>query len=273
MSRTGLGASMTILRSRDNVRVKRWRRLASEPRFRRDERRAIVEGAHLLAEYLDHVGSPYAVIAAESAVARPEAAALIRRSGVAPVVLADSVFRAFADAESPAGIAAEIEIPDARTNLEGSPLCVLLDGIQDGGNVGAILRSAAAFGATDAALSRGCADAWSPKVLRAAMGGHFRLAIRQDADLPDVISTFRGSTVCTVPRGGTTLHEADLSGPTAWIFGAEGRGVSEALRARVSLRVSIPMPGGAESLNVAAAAAICLYETCRRKSHLAAPPG
>jgi TrmH family RNA methyltransferase len=189
------------------------------------------------------------------------------------VVLADGVFRAIADTESPAGVAAEIGIPDTRTDLAASPLCVLLEGIQDAGNVGTILRSAAAFGASDAVLSPGCADAWSPKALRAAMGGHFRLAITQDADLTSALSAFRGPTVSTVPRGGTPLHQADLSGRIAWIFGAEGRGVSDALSARVPLRVSIPMPGGAESLNVGSAAAICLYETFRQRAHAAIPPG
>jgi TrmH family RNA methyltransferase len=264
---------VTVLRSRDNGRVKRWRKLASEPRFRREERRAMIEGTRLLAEYLDRAGPPCAVLAAESAVERPEVAALVRRSGLAPVVLADGVFRAIADTESPAGVAAEIGIPDTRTDLAASPLCVLLEGIQDAGNVGTILRSAAAFGASDAVLSPGCADAWSPKALRAAMGGHFRLAITQDADLTSALSAFRGPTVSTVPRGGTPLHQADLSGRIAWIFGAEGRGVSDALSARVPLRVSIPMPGGAESLNVGSAAAICLYETFRQRAHAAIPPG
>ena len=264
---------MTILRSRDNVRVKRWRKLASEARLRREEQRAMIEGAHLLAEYLDRVGSPIAVLAAESALERPETAALIVRSGLAPVVLADSVFGAVAGTESPSGIAAEIRIPDARRDPAASPLCVLLEGVQDAGNVGAILRSAAAFGAVDAVLSKGCADAWSPKVLRAAMGGHFRLEIRQDADLPGALRAFGGRAVCTVPRGGTPLHRADLSGRIAWIFGAEGQGVSEALSASIPLQVSIPMPGGAESLNVASAAAICLYETFRQQALASPSPG
>ena len=233
----------------------------------------MIEGTHLLAEYLDRAGPPCAVLAAESAVERPEVAALVRRSGLALMVLADEVFRAISDTESPAGVAAEIEIPDARADLARSPLCVLLEGIQDAGNVGTILRSAAAFGASDAVLSPGCADAWSPKVLRAAMGGHFRLAITQDADLAGALSTFRGKALCTVPRGGARLDQADLSGPIAWIFGAEGRGVSDSLSARVPLRVSIPMPGEAESLNVGSAAAICLYETSRQHARAAIPTG
>jgi TrmH family RNA methyltransferase len=182
------------------------------------------------------------------------------------VVLADNVFRAVVDVESPAGVAAEIEIEEGPSDLGDSPLCVFLEAIQDAGNVGAILRSAAAFGAKDAVLSPGCADAWSPKVLRAAMGGHFRLRIVQDADLAGAIEAFGGKTVCAVPRGGAPLHRADLTGRIGWVFGAEGHGISAALAARVPLHLTIPMPGGAESLNVGAAAAICLYETFRRRA-------
>jgi len=257
---------VTVLRSREDAQVKRWRKLARDGRLRRSERRALIEGTHLLAEFLDRVGPPVAVLAAERSLEQPEVAGLIRRSGLAPVVLANNVFDVVAEAESPMGIAAEIAIPDGGADLAASPLCIMLEGVQDAGNVGAILRSAAAFGARDAVLSKGCADVWSPKVLRAGMGGHFRLRITQDADLPEALSTFRGKAACAVPRSGIPLHEADLSGRIAWIFGAEGKGVSEALSNRVPLQVSIPMPGGVESLNVGSAAAICLYETSRQQA-------
>src|SRR5439155_19482874 len=100
-------------------------------------------------------------------------AALVVKAEVEPVVLSEGVFRAIADAESHPGIAAEIEIPDIRTRSINP--CVFLEGVQDPSNVGAILRTAAAFGVGEVVLDRGCADAWSPKVLRAGMGGHFRL--------------------------------------------------------------------------------------------------
>ena len=141
---------------------------------------------------------------------------------------------------------------------------MFLEGIQDAGNVGAILRSAAAFGIKDAVLGKGCADAWSPKVLRAAMGAHFSMRIGEGVDLAEEIARFGGTMVCTVPRGGKTLKDADLSGRIGWIFGAEGQGVSKALAGHAKLKVTIPMPGTAESLNVAVAAAICFYEFSRR---------
>jgi len=132
--------------------------------------------------------------------------------------------------------------------------------VQDPGNVGAIIRSAAAFGVGTVVLDRQCADPWSPKVLRAGQGGHFAIALRQTDDLVAAIS---GRLICTVVQGGTPLPKANLSGRIAWAFGSEGAGLSAAVLAKAAERVTIPMAGG-ESLNVAAAAAICLYEAFSR---------
>lgn len=256
---------MSVLRSRDNSRVRRWRKLADDARERRREGKALIEGTHLVAACVDAGVAPVALLVAESAQARGEIAGLMRRAGIAPVVLSDAVFRSLADAETPAGIAAEIELPGTRGELRTAESCVALDGIQDAGNVGAILRSAAAFGLRDVLLGRGCADPWSPKTLRAAMGAHFSLQISASRDLAADLQRFGGRMACAVPRGGTPLGQSDLRGRVAWIFGAEGRGVSEALARQAPLRVTIPMARGTESLNVAAAAAICFYEQARQR--------
>jgi TrmH family RNA methyltransferase len=253
---------MTVIGSRDNPRVKRWRALAADARLRRREKRALLEGEHLVAAAVEAGAAIETLILAESAAAR--FAPLLRRGAPAPVLLADRIFASAVEVESPAGIAAEIVIPAARTALGAVPRCVFLEGIQDAGNVGAILRSAAAFGIAHAVLGKGCADAWSPKVLRAAMGAHFSMEIRDRAGLAEAMESFGGRVACTAARGGTALGKADLSGRLGWLFGAEGRGVSAALAAKAALKVTIPMPGAAESLNVAAAAAICFYEASTR---------
>ena len=189
----------------------------------------------------------------EAGLAKPEVAELVRQSKLTPVALAPAVFRAIADADSPPGIAAEVAIPE----LTGDCPAVFLEGIQDAGNAGAIIRSAAALGIRRIVMDRQCAEPWSPKVLRAGMGGHFVTAIRQVDDLVAMTDGLR--LICTVVKGGRPLRQADLSGRIGWAFGAEGAGLSRKLMDRAAERVTIPMAGG-ESLNVAAAAAICLYE-------------
>ena len=245
---------MTVIKSRDNARVKRWAKLVRDSSVRRSEKRVIVEGTHLVAEALQSGLKPLAFIVSESGLERAEIQKLLGRHE--PVILADRIFGVVADAETPPGIAAEIELPAAPGACGHA---VFLEGIQDPSNVGAILRSAAAFGVGEAVLDRGCAEAWSPKALRAGMGGHFKLALRQVADLAKELDAFNGKLVCTLSTQGLPLNKADLKGKLGWIFGAEGQGVSEATAAKAAVRVTIPMAPGTESLNVAAAAAICLY--------------
>jgi TrmH family RNA methyltransferase len=223
-----------LITSKDNPRVRRWARLARDGRFRRAEGRAIVEGPHLVG-----LVQPVAVFGTRDA----------------PILLSESAFRSIAEAQTPQGVAAEIEIPRPKGAIAAP--AVFLEGVQDPGNVGAILRSAAAFGVKAAVLDRACADPWSPKVLRAAMGGHFALSIHEVEKLD--LGHFKGKVLCTAARGGVPLDEADLSGPIAWLFGTEGQGVSLALQAQAAQKVTIPMARGTESINVAAAAAICFY--------------
>lgn len=256
---------MSLLRSRDNPRVRRWHALVRDGRVRKEEGCALIEGSHLLSACLDAGIKPRAVLVSDSGRTRPEIAHLVQRAGVAPVTLPDALFRWLADAASPSGLAAEIAIPAAKASQGGGD-CVFLEGIQDAGNVGAILRSAAAFGLQRAVLSRGCADPWSPKVLRAAMGAHFSLAIGEAEDFAAALRAFGGTLVCTVVRGGRTLEELDSRGDLGWIFGSEGQGVSAAVAALAAVHATIPLAAGTQSLNVAAAAAVCFYERARRLS-------
>jgi len=240
---------VTVLTSKDNPKVKRWIRLASDARFRRSEKRALIEGPHLLLAARQYGIRPVAVLATED-VTDP---ALL---GEKPVMLGKGVFRAIVEADTPQGVAAEIVIPVGRKADGGT---VFLEGVQDPANVGAILRSAAAFGIARVILDPACADPWSPRALRAGMGGHFALSILETKDLGAEIEAFNGTVACTVPRGGMALADAPLDREMAWLFGAEGRGLTDEVIRRADLRVSIPMADGTESLNVAATAAICLY--------------
>jgi len=255
---------MTVLTSRDNPRVKRWMKLGQDAHYRRAEKRALIEGPHLLAAALQHGQRPLAILATEEGAADAEIRALIARSGLEPVLLARGVFRGIADAENPQGLAAEIAIPEP--GPEVALRTVFLEAVQDPANVGAIMRSAAAFGVDRVVLDRGCADPWSPKALRAGMGGHFALRVSETGALGAEIEAVKGTVACTVPSGGVALSKAPLNRSWAWIFGGEGRGLSDEIIRRADLRVTIPMAAGTESLNVAAAAAICLYESFSRSA-------
>ncbi|MGQ0651290.1 MAG: TrmH family RNA methyltransferase [Betaproteobacteria bacterium] len=238
--------------------MKRWARLARESKLRRNEGRALIEGPHLVDAALTAGVELEALLVDDSAAGKDEIRRLAQRAGRRAVTLDARAFRAIAHAETPQGVAAEIRIPDAKGAREGDS--VFLEGVQDAGNVGAIVRSAAAFAIARVLHDRNCADPWSPKVLRAAMGAHFALSIVPAEGPPP------GKVVCAVAHGGKPLHQADLSGNLCWVFGAEGSGVSRKLEARADLRVTIPLRESAESLNVAAAAAICFYEAYRRRA-------
>ena len=161
------------------------------------------------------------------------------------------------------GIALLIDIPAPRP-AQRDGCAVLLEDIQDPGNVGTILRTAAAAGVDTIYLSPACADCWSPKVLRAAMGAHFGINIVERANLPQVAGDFAGSVIATHLAAAVSLYSLDLTGPVAIVFGNEGQGVSADLLQQVDTRAIIPMSGRTESLNVGAAAAICLFERVRQ---------
>ena len=195
-----------------------------------------------------------------------EVAALVGRSSPARVtLLSDALFRSLSTVDSPTGIIAAVRTPEAKAAPADADLVLLLEDIQDPGNVGTLLRSAAAAGAGHVLLSAHCAFAWSPKVLRAAMGAHFGLNIVEGADLGDFVARYRGTSVALAIRGETSLYDLDLRRPTAILVGNEGAGLSQPLQAAAKVRARIPMPGRIESLNAAIAGSLCLFESVRQR--------
>lgn len=281
--------------SSDNPHFKTLKKYCQNARERRRAGLIVLDGMHLIESYVarharNRVESqadgrlrtdsqPREIVIAESARDKPEIVRYLDAlpAGVAVTLFADRLFKALAPVLSPSGILALAAQPacPARPNAAGD--AVLLDGIQDPGNVGSILRSAAAAGFCQALLTADCAQAWSPKVLRAAMGAHFFLDVHEDADLGAFIDGYRGLALATTLDAASrplfghplALDAPDLAQPgqaIAWVFGSEGQGIRPALASRVACCVRIPMPGLAESLNVAAAAAICLFETVRQRA-------
>lgn len=258
--------------SRANPGFKALRALADDPRAQRREGRALVDGIHLVATCLARQVRVRQILFSESGWRHPEIASLREQTrGIDSLLFSDALFREIVGVATPTGIAAVIEIPvTPHDELAGTPGgdVVLLDAVQDAGNVGAILRSAAAAGVDEAVLGIGCAGAWTPRVLRAGQGAHFSLRIREQVDLAAMMAACRGTgiaTVATVVHGGENLYAMDLRQPLAWLFGNEGAGLAPALIAAARHRVTIPLAAASESLNVAAAAAVCLFEAVRQR--------
>lgn len=255
---------MKLIQSRDNAFYKQLKKLAESGRERRKSGLTLLDGAHLVSAWEAARGPVQTLVVTESALENPEIAALTVKAS--PVVLADALLRELGLVDTPSGVLAVVPLPDSATlTVDLDQDAILLDGVQDPGNVGTLLRTAAAAGVKQALLGPGCASAWSPKVLRAGQGAHFVLDIVEEADLAGFVGSYRGTTAVTCLDGATSLYDADWQGPLAWIFGAEGQGVRPELIAAAALRIRIPMPGAVESLNVGAAAAVCLFETLRRR--------
>lgn len=256
---------MKTISSRDNPTIKSLRALQSDARKQRASGQTLLEGPHLLTAALDHGVMPDLIVVSESASADAEVMQLLARAGkVETLCVPDPLFRSLSELVTPVGILAHIAVPPAPTLMpEGD--CLLLDTVQDAGNVGTLLRTAAAAGVCDVLLGAGCAGAWTPRVLRAAQGAHFGLRIREQIDLADFLKHYPGQSVATVARNGVSLYELELHRPVAWLVGNEGAGLSPELVGLAKQRATIPLAAGSESLNVAAAAAICVFEMRRQR--------
>ena len=243
------------IRSRDNPLVKALRRLAQDSHAWRRQGRIWLEGDHLCRAALARGWRPTLALFTASgwAAAPPELAHAADRS----VVLDDGLMAHVSGLPSPAPLAFVMDLPAAPALDPGAPT-VVLDRLQDAGNVGSILRSAAAFGFTQVAAITGTAALGSPKVLRAGMGAHFGLRLVEGLAVND-LAALRVPLLVTSSHQGDWLHQARLPWPCAWVLGHEGQGVDAALAQRAAQALRIPQPGGEESLNVAAAAAICLH--------------
>jgi TrmH family RNA methyltransferase len=255
-----------VIASRDNPTFKSLRVLASDARKQRSAGRTLIDGPHLIAAALDQGLVPDLVAVSEGAAALPEIVALLARTGkVETLCLRDALFSEISELATPVGILARLVIPNAP---EGMPMgdCLLLDAVQDAGNVGTLLRTAAAAGVRDVLLGPGCAGAWTPRVLRAAQGAHFALAIREQVDLAGFLNGYGGTSIAAVAHDGESLYACDFAQPTAWLFGNEGSGIAPGLVSLAKVRATIPLAAGSESLNVAAAAAVCLFEMRRQRA-------
>lgn len=254
--------------SRDNPLYKELKQLATSSQARRRSGRTLLDGIHLCQAYLQHRGAPPLCVVGETASANAEVAKILVQCEAGTTqctIMPDALFHGLSQVENGIDLLFVVETPvgTAPASMTGS--AVLLDNVQDPGNLGSILRSAAAAGIDAVFCSPGTAFSWSPKVLRAGMGAHFLLQIFENVDLAELIRRSDVPTLATSSHAQQRVYDVDLRGNIGWLFGHEGQGVSEELLALATQQIAIPHLGAVESLNVAACSAVCFFEQVRQK--------
>lgn len=259
---------MKSISSRDNPLYKELKVLAASSQARRKEGRTLLDGVHLCESYLQQNDNPLLCIVGEMALHNSEVAAILQQcdsKGVQTIMLPDPLFHALSQVENGIDILFMIETPKPQQPARLTQSSVLLDRVQDPGNFGSIVRSAAAAGVKQVFCSAGTTFAWSPKVMRAGMGAHFLLEIFEHVDLAALLKNANVPIIATSSHAQQQLYDLDLKRPVAWLFGHEGQGVADELLALATHRVAIPHLGAVESLNVAASSAVCFFEQVRQQ--------
>ncbi|MFM8491353.1 MAG: TrmH family RNA methyltransferase [Candidatus Methylopumilus sp.] len=250
-----------VISSRGNQHFKHLKKLNESPRYRHEVQQTILDGMHLIESYAERFGSPDSVALIEGGNIDKITSCLNEDTHV--LEFPAGLFSEIAPVISPTGILASINIPHLEVPKKQNCI-LLLEDIQDPGNLGSILRSACASGVDLVYLSDHCADLWSPKVLRGGQGAHFNLPCIEKVNFSDITKTFTGKIFATT-LSGKSIFQEDLKGPVAFIFGNEGNGIHSETMRLTSHSIHIPMKKGIESLNVSAAVSICLYEKYRQE--------
>lgn len=256
-----------LITSKDNPSVKALKKLLVSPK--KADVRMVIEGIHACQAFLAQNKQPLLVWVAESAQSNHEVQTLLQQTHTLQVnthIVSDAIFRDLSTLDQGVSLLFEVERPVVQ-GFAKTGNAVILDGVQDPGNLGSILRSAAAANVTQVYLSPSCANPFSPKVLRAAVGAHFPLDIVEHVDLAALfehLQTCGIQTIATSSYVASDLYDLELNRPVAWVFGNEGAGIAQNLIELAAARAYIPMSQG-ESLNVAAAAAVCLFEMKRQQ--------
>ncbi len=259
--------SFKHITSRDNPIFKYQKKLADNSRERKAEGKTLLDGVHLIEAYLQVFGEPDLIIIPEGKSTLEASNLMQQLEHVSTIMFPTLMFAELTPVASSTGILAVVKTPVI--DLPDTPEFVLmLEDIQDPGNLGSMLRTAAAAGVQAVYLSKGCTDAWSPKALRGGQGAQFVLPIIENTDLVAQLQNFNGNSYATT-MDGESLYSQHLSQATAFVMGNEGAGLREKTIANCTHKISIPMSQSnlaVESLNAAAAAAICLFERKRQNS-------
>ncbi len=280
------GMERRVITSLTNDTVKYIEKLKKKASFRREEGCFVVEGIRMIREVPEN-RRILLFLTEDASRQHPELASWCERTEL----VSPQVLQKLSDTETPQGMLAVVSMSDRAPSAEpardaeptctaepardaeptrtAEPLYLVLDGLQDPGNVGTLIRTAEAVGATEVLMSRNTADPYSPKVVRSTMGTIFRVSVRITEDLPSAIEELKkkGVVIFGTHLSGTDFYEADLTGPAAFLIGNEGNGLSEAVAATADRLLKIPMEGKVESLNAAVSGSVVAYEAYRQRAH------
>jgi RNA methyltransferase, TrmH family len=250
--------------SRDNPVFKHLKKLSENARERRAEGKTLLDGVHLIESYCEAIGEPELIIIPEGKSSLEATQLMQHLEHVNTILFPTLMFAELTPVATSTGILAIVKTPQVAAPNE-IKFALMLEDIQDPGNLGSMLRTALGAGVEAVYLSKGCTDAYSPKCLRGGQGAQFYLPIIEGANLLEIMQNFAGNTYATT-MDGASLYAQDLTQPTAFVIGNEGAGLSDKLIEAASHKISIPMHQSLESLNAAAATAVCLFERKRQVS-------
>lgn len=256
-----------LITSDKNQMVKLTKALLTQARQRKKQGQTVIEGIHLMDAALRSDYPLAQVLLSASARSHPEVQQILSRlpTYTSILTLSDSLYATIRSLGTGVDIMAIITVPATALPIINND-CLILNDVQDSGNVGTLLRTAAAVGIETVLCTTNTAQAWSPKTLRAGMGAHFALTIYENLAIIDILNKVKVPLLATSSHTDTLIYDYDLRDSVAWIMGHEGQGVTDELM-QCATPIALPQPNGQESLNVAIAGSLCLYETLRQRSY------
>lgn len=253
-----------FLESKDNPKIKHLRGLIEQNSYRKKQGQTVLEGSHLCLAWLEQNRKINAIFTTENALKHPDLNDILDQYQGTVFVIGESLYKDLSTLGTTLACLAIVDLPSSSQALDYQADTLILENVQDPGNVGTLLRSAAAASIQQIVCTKGSASLWSPRVLRAGMGAHFSLQTFENIQLEEILEQFKIPVYVTSSHRSTSLYAKDLSQPCVWILGNEGQGVSDYALAHAEA-VTIPQPGGQESLNVAIAGSVCFFEMVRQR--------
>lgn len=253
-----------FLESKDNPKIKHLRGLIEQNSYRKKQGQTVLQGTHLCLAWLHENKKINSIFTTEHALSHPDYERILAKYTGAVFVISESLYKDLSTLGTSLACLAIVDLPSSSQTLDFKADTLILENVQDPGNVGTLLRSAAAAGIEQIICTKGSASLWSPRVLRAGMGAHFSLQTFENVTLEEVLPQFQIPVYVTSSHHAESLYSKNLRKACVWILGNEGQGVSD-YAVQHAEAVSIPQPGGQESLNVAIAGSICFFEMVRQR--------